>query len=353
MELTDTDTGSDTGTGTGILKVDFHAESKDPKKPELNEDRYVIVPGKAYAIIDGVSDKSGMHFDGETGGQIAGRIIEDVIRDSSLCGEDNFVDVEKLMMEFEVRFSAAARTYGIDEIGGAQLVLVLENKTHFRFCVIGDAGLRINGEEVFRANFTIDRICANIRAIVWYFVDGAGADAATCDKVARAYAVNGLGTILGASDRLIDENTLADLRSAVIDAVAGVNPEISPRLLEKAVREGLRIQPIYANRIHEFGFPCINGGQIPREYVTSFDRRRSEIETIELFSDGYFECPKGRTIVDWENHFQHVEAIDPKKLDEFRSTKGSSADQFSDDRTVVIIKNPTFPARKQALSEMN
>ena len=47
----------------------------DPLRAEANEDAFVVLPGRAYAVIDGVSDRTGMRYDGELSGRHAARLV--------------------------------------------------------------------------------------------------------------------------------------------------------------------------------------------------------------------------------------------------------------------------------------
>ena len=62
------------------MDIEAFTLAKDPNNPARNEDRYVVVPGRAYAVIDGVSDKTGIRYQGQAGGQLAGQMVEDVVR---------------------------------------------------------------------------------------------------------------------------------------------------------------------------------------------------------------------------------------------------------------------------------
>jgi hypothetical protein len=41
---------------TAAMLIEAFSEAKDPFAPHTNEDRLVILPGRAYAVIDGVTE---------------------------------------------------------------------------------------------------------------------------------------------------------------------------------------------------------------------------------------------------------------------------------------------------------
>ena len=330
------------------MKMDVEAftVAKDPKTPARNEDRYVIIPDRAYAVIDGVSDKTGLRHDGQTGGQLAGRMVEEVIR--KVCEQRGPDDIEGtwLAERFEERFQKFyaeienSRTFEVAPSVpfGAQLVLALKGRVSFRFIIIGDSGLRLNGREVFAANHPLDRLCAAIRKVVWRHLDSRHVPVAEKNAIARAYTIEGLGSVLPQWSDLIDEDVLRTLRTAVFDDTSRMQETVDGSLLKKALLGGLREQNLYANRHHPLGYPCINGLPIPQDFIVQFDRPFEDIDTIELFSDGYFGYPEGSRISDWESRLAMIEATDPEKIGDYASTKGSSEGRYTDDRTIVIVR---------------
>src|SRR4051794_12821506 len=41
------------------MQIEAFSQGKDPTAPHANEDRFVILPGRAYAVIDGATAKTG------------------------------------------------------------------------------------------------------------------------------------------------------------------------------------------------------------------------------------------------------------------------------------------------------
>ena len=317
-----------------ILKTEMFSEAKDPERPEANEDRFLILPGRAYAVIDGVTDKTGQFYEGSTGGQIAGRIVEDAIREACAEREPDEIEAEWLLERIGEKFSDTFDRLGIcgdaEPFGAAQfaaqLVLALIGTERVRFLLIGDCGLRLNGSEVIQTSFAMDSVGKVIRRIVWNHLIRNGADRKTANDLARAYTVAGLRTVLPNSGGLVTPEDLVGIRNAVSADLAADLPEVSVTDIEEAVAGGMATQHRYANRVHPLGFSTINGRPVPRSMIVLIDRKLSEIETIELFSDGYFGFPEGTRVADWEDWIARVEEEDPEKLARFSSTKGSRDD---------------------------
>lgn len=65
---------------------------------------------------------------------------------------------------------------------------------------------------------------------------------------------------------------------------------------------------------------------------------KTKIKMIEIYSDGYLSEPQNAANVEsWESEFNMVETQGFHKIDKFPAVKGSTFDQFSDDRTIMIL----------------
>ena len=95
----------------------------------------------------------------------------------------------------------------------------------------------------------------------------------------------------------------------------------------------------YCNRAgHSLGYAVLDGTHTQGPDVLSLSRRKCEVHSIELFTDGYMSCPVGTSVRDWEDEFFRVEAQDFHKCGAFAGVKGSTSTQFSDDRTVLTVQ---------------
>src|SRR3954447_21999463 len=58
------------------MLIEAFSEAKDPSAPEANEDRFAILPGRAFAVIDGVTDRLGTRYNGMLSGQYPATIVK-------------------------------------------------------------------------------------------------------------------------------------------------------------------------------------------------------------------------------------------------------------------------------------
>jgi hypothetical protein len=332
-----------------VTCIGAFTQAKDKENPGSNEDRLVAVSDRLYAVIDGATDKSGQTHDGLTGGQVAGRILEDVLRDAALklgrngSGE---IPVSTILDGFNRALRRQYRVHGIaDAIRlepwrgfAAQASIVVRENSHYRFIIVGDTGLRINGQEVFFDRKPGDAICAQLRAAMYRHLVGIGADSETVEKWARAYTVNGLKIVLPGSPRALGDAVLGQLRDKVQAKCRTRAPEIAPADVENVLLEGLKGLHRYRNRPGPLGFPCLDGSSVPRDMIVEFRRTADSINCIELFSDGYPGVPDRTEVEDWEALHAKAERDDPERISVFPETKGSAPDRFADDRTILIVR---------------
>ena len=69
--------------------------------------------------------------------------------------------------------------------------------------------------------------------------------------------------------------------------------------------------------------------------ITTVEART--IDTLELFSDGYFRPGNAMGLAAWEQAHALVEAEDPAKVTKYRSTKGSTPTRWADDRSYIGV----------------
>jgi hypothetical protein len=77
---------------------------------------------------------------------------------------------------------------------------------------------------------------------------------------------------------------------------------------------------------------------MPTRYIETHRYRASDVETLELFSDGYFAPGAEFGVASWEASFRMVEQEDPYKIERYLSTKGTTQVQLTDDRTYLGVK---------------
>src|SRR3954453_17729157 len=147
------------------MLIEAFSEAKDPSAPEANEDRFAILPGRAFAVIDGVTDRLGTRYNGMLSGQYAATIVKQAL-EFSLTRPDGPGTPETLIDTLTQAIADAYRVHGILESArrdwnqrfSATLALALLNDDTIDIALVGDSGIRINGNRILQVDKDLDVI---------------------------------------------------------------------------------------------------------------------------------------------------------------------------------------------------
>jgi hypothetical protein len=329
------------------MHLQAFSAAKDPDRPEANEDRFVVVPDRLYAVIDGVTDRTGRRYGDRTGGRLAAETVERALL--ALAEEENFrsIDAAGLVERLDSAFRAAYAKYGVldaaaksdaDRIGST-VALALDRGDRFAFFLIGDSGVRLNGAETIVHDKDLDTITATLRGFAYRRVAAAGADPTQTELASRALCWRGTRKMPDEAKAWLKDSDLEAIRADGLAKLTRELPGIPVEDMTRLALDGIvGAQGAYQNREdHPLGYACLDGYGPKPAAVETFERPKSEVRTIELYTDGYFALPEKPTVASWEAKADEVERIDFAKVKEYASTKGSLGRLRADDRTVVIV----------------
>ncbi len=80
----------------------------------------------------------------------------------------------------------------------------------------------------------------------------------------------------------------------------------------------------------------IDGFEVPSAFVRVETRAAASVNSIELFTDGYFRLAEAPSLAAWEAAADAVEREDSEKVGAYAAPKGSVGRIRTDDRTVVV-----------------
>lgn len=320
------------------MRIEAFTEAKDPAHPETNEDRIVVLPGRAFAVSDGATDKSGKRHGGLTGGQIAAATVaETVARLAFDAGPAPAADelVERLSRSLRHHYvihGLQAEAEG-DPLArfSATLALALAVPGGWRFYRIGDSGIRLNGTETLLEESALDPVYSTFRAALWHRFVAKGLPVDEVDRRAR------LRLVEGAAHSSEDASLVAEARAEAAERVNQRFPFLDASEVERILDRGLARQTDFRGLDHPLGYGPLDGWPIPEHFVRIDERPADAVRSIELFSDGYYGVAAGASVADWEAWLAAVEREDPHRIGRFASTKGSAPGRNADDRSVVIV----------------
>ena len=328
------------------MRIEAFSEGKNLDEPEANEDQFVILPGRGYAVIDGVTDITGRRYEGTRTGRLASRIVQRAA--AEFLGDPD--DVEKRPETLVDRASTALREayarFGIlDECRddaarrfGATLTAAVDLGGVIRFIVIGDSGLRLNASEVIVVDTGLDLVTAALRQEAYRIVAAAGGDLDAQRRVSRACSFHGARDLHPDMLPWLDAARLGELFDASLARCRAQFPLAPVADIRKLLDRGISGQSRFQNNTASpFSYAVLDGFDVPLPLVRVFDRPRESVQSIELFSDGYFKPGATPGLAAWEAGFLEVERTDPEKIGAHPSVKGTAGRIRTDDRTVVIV----------------
>ena len=321
--------------------------------PETNEDSLVVMPNLGYAVIDGVTDRNGTRYGGMLSGQFASRTVKRAIEIFLLAqgradqphlqfqGGEHFVDYlgRAIHAGYVAHGALAAVEVDWKLRGGCTVMAAMLIGDRLEVVAVGDSGIRINGSDTLQVLKPLDDVTAILRRETWHYFEALGLSTDECDRHAASMTWQGTrnqpqGSVTASEDvmAVIEARALAASKSHL----PGVPESELLLLIQHGISHG---QGKFQNVTEPvLGYGGIDGFAIPSRYVETRSYPLADIETIELFSDGYFKPGTEFGVASWEAAFQEVEAEDFHKIGRYMSTKGSTATQLTDDRSYLGVR---------------
>jgi hypothetical protein len=324
------------------LLIEAFSEAKNPAEPAANEDALLILPDRAFAVIDGVSDRTGQRYDGMLAGRYAARLVQ--ARLSTLLGGTGALpDAETIVTDLTACIAAEYARFGMAEKVAADwggkiactLALVLLRPDTLEVVLIGDSGVRLDGHRTLRLEKDVDRITALLRRYAWRAAAARTEEATERERVSRRVAFQGTGQDPAGVAPLLSAGDLTEIRARAMAACAAELPHLPMEEVATLVERGIvggqgRHQN---NGASPLGYSCLDGFTIPRSFMKV--EQVTGTRTVELFTDGYFRPGDGFGVAAWETAFRAVEAEDPAKLGRYLSPRGSTEGTWADDRSYL------------------
>lgn len=315
------------------MNIASFSQSKYKNAATPGDDVAIILPGRVTAVFDGATDPTGANYDGLSSGRIAALAAANAVAEMSIKGTLQGCEAATLFQTISDILRCEAKRINASHPPSTTLAIVADLGDSFRLLLAGDSGVRLNGTRVLQHSKLIDKVSTSARIHVFKQLFALLGEGDAAEAKTRATIFSGLHAAVKAGIMTMPE---AENVVAAAAVTSGLQNDMDA--VEDFLMGGIRAQPHYANRLgHVLGYASINGGQVAGEGLVDLTLAKDTITSLEIFSDGYLSLPTGVDVSDWEAEFARVEAADFHKLDEFPSVKGSTSNEFSDDRTVVSM----------------
>lgn len=316
------------------MNIASFSQSKYKNAATPGDDVAIILPGRVMAVFDGATDPTGASYDGLSSGRIAALAASNAVAEMCVKGSLQSCEAATLFQTISDILKCEAKRINASHPPSTTLAIVADLGDSFRLLLAGDSGVRLNGTKVLQHSKLIDKVSTSARIHVFKQLFALLGEGDAAEAKTRATIFCGLHAAVKAGIM-----TMPEAQNVVAAAAVASGLQNDMDAVEEFLMGGIRVQPHYANRQgHVLGYASINGGQVIGEGLVDLTLAKDTVTSLEIFSDGYLSLPTGVDVADWEAEFARVEAADFHKLDEFPSVKGSTSNEFSDDRTVVSMK---------------
>ncbi|WP_245820733.1 hypothetical protein [Flavimaricola marinus] len=213
------------------------------------------------------------------------------------------------------------------------IAVALDCGRTWRFLLLGDSAVRLNGTEVHHKEKIIDHVSTVARVALFNTFIGQINDLDKAEAMSRRTIF--LGLDMAIADGVI---TPAHAAEIVEEAIEATQLHAFADLVKTFLMGGIQTQFGFGSAVgNPLCFDTMNG-TIPRGgELQYFEREKTDITSIELYTDGYPCCPTDISVEAWEATFHAAEATDFHKTKQFATVKGSTSTEFYDDRSVVIL----------------
>ena len=299
---------------------------------KAGDDSLVILPG-ICGVFDGAS--TGVTGTGVSPGQVASRAAASVLGEFAATRTMMDVPAGEIFSAIRKRISQTERMPDSTVRASTTMAVAFFGDEKIRLVVVGDSGIRINGNRTYRRLKHIDDLSTAARIEVFNLLKERWNSADEVEAKTRRISFQGLDC--GVGEEILSEADAIKICSLVTDRYADIVPA---EQAEAFLRTGIRCQYMYANRPdHPLGYSSLNRDPILMDDVIDVSQPASDIETLEFFTDGYFDIPDEVSVSAWEKAFDACESVDFHKTKNFPSIKGSTSEEFADDRSVIVVRN--------------
>ena len=326
---------------------------KKTGRPALNEDSLVIMPDMGYAVIDGVTDRNGTTYDGMLSGRFAARTVRRAIETFLLAQgrpameELHYRGPVELVAYLDGAIRAGYVANGALERaeadwklrGGCTVMLVFHLGERLEAVAVGDSGARFNETDLFQVLKPLDDVTSILRREAWRAFAARGCGEDECERLSGALTWQG-SRFQPPGSPTADAGIVAEIEEKALAACLARMPQVPEweflELFQKGIAHGQGEFQNVTDRA--LGYGGLDGFGVPEKHIETRSYRLAEVDTVELFSDGYFLPGETFGVAAWEAAFRHVELEDPHKIGRFLSTKGTTKEMLTDDRTYLGVR---------------
>lgn len=315
------------------MRLELFNRSKYRDGSAPGDDVPLALPGVIYGVFDGATDPLGTVVDGIAAGRLAALTVAAemtaIALDPNLRQQPGTSIINHLSTALKVKTDPL----NLQIPPSTTLAVALDFGDTWRFLMLGDSGIRLNGTEVHHHEKIIDHVSTVARVALFNELLSRNSDLDQVELRTRR------GIFLGL-DVAISEGILSAARAAEIvdQAITETMLEAFGKKVSQFLMGGIQTQFQFGNACGSpLCFDTMNGTLPQLGEFRDFERAKADITSIELFTDGYPSLPDTVSVIAWEAAFQTAEDHDFHKTGPLATVKGSTSMEYYDDRSVVVL----------------
>lgn len=297
------------------------------------DDVPLVLPGAVYGVFDGATDPKGTVVDGVDAGRLAATIVASEMAAIALEPGAGTLPGKDIVNRLSIALKTRTDPLALEIPPSTTLAVALDCGATWRFLLLGDSGIRLNGAEVFHHEKRIDLVSTLARVALFSRLCHQHTDLDEAERLSRK------GIFLGFENAVLEGMlSTSDAKAIVESTVAKAGMGADRDIVERFLMGGIQTQHRFGNATgNPLCFDTMNGTDQQLNELQDFERAKSTVSSIELFTDGYPSIPPDVSVAAWESAFHSAEAQDFHKTGRFATVKGSTSTEFYDDRTVIVL----------------
>jgi hypothetical protein len=315
------------------MRLELFNRSKYRDGSAPGDDVPLAVPGVLCGVFDGATDPLGTVVGGIAAGRLAAMTVASEMTAIALDPDWRKRPGSEIIDRLSLVLKAKTDPLNLDIPPSTTLAVALDCGATWRFLILGDSGIRLNGTEVHHHEKIIDHVSTTARVAVFNELRRKDSDLDQIEHLTRRAVFLGF-------DIAIAEGVLPPERASEIidEAVSATGLHEFREIVSGFLMGGIQTQYKFGNGVaNPLCFDTMNGTPPQRGELRDFERAVADITSIEIFTDGYPTQPAGADVAAWENAFQAAEDRDYHKTGHLATVKGSTSTEYFDDRSVVIL----------------
>lgn len=294
----------------------------------------LVVPGVVFGVFDGATDALGTMVEGVSAGRLAALTVAAEMAALAADPDARRLPAEEIIGRLTRTLHDRTAPLGLAIPPSTTVAVVLDCGTVWRFLLLGDTGIRINGQEVLCHDKLIDTVSTDARVLVFRLLRARLMGDDDVEYATRRVMMLGF-------DTAIDEAVLseAQVRSLVEEVITSTGLAAHAAEVDGFLRGGIKTQFRFANGTGPLAFDTMNGTEVPFREVIDQTRPKEEVDSVEIYTDGYPALPGDVSPEAWEAAFEEAERRDYHKTGIHAAVKGSTESEYFDDRTVLLLRD--------------